>query len=166
MKKLLKRIFLVMPLAVLIVAGCATTDKNQPPPPAEPPMEAMAPTGPAPVMEPEPETIVLRGVNFDTDEDTLKPQAIPILDNAVNVINQYPDRHFGIQGHTDSRASDAHNDDLSLRRAQRVRDYLVSHGVDSEQLYVSSYGERVPVASNTTDAGMAENRRVEIIPLP
>ena len=165
MNKLQIRNYLLSLLAALALAGCATADKNQPPPPAEPPMEAK-PVGPAPVMEPEPETIVLKGVNFDTDKDTLKPEAVSILDHAVNVINQHPDRKFGIQGHTDDRASHAHNDDLSLRRAQRVNDYLVSHGVNADQLYVSSYGERVPVASNSSEAGMAENRRVEIIPLP
>jgi len=159
---------LISSLAGLMLAGCAMdSDKNQPPPPVAPPVEAAAPAPvpePAPTPAPKPEKIVLEGVNFDFDKDTLKPSAIDILDHAVTVIQQYPEMTFNISGHTDSTGSDQYNDDLSLRRAKAVRDYLLQHGVASGRLDVSSYGEKNPVADNATKEGRARNRRVEIAP--
>ena len=111
-----------------------------------------------------PETIVLEGVNFDFDKATLKPEAVDILDHAVTVIQRYPDKRFSISGHTDNYGSDQYNEDLAQRRSSTVRDYLVQHGVESSRLDVSSYGERMPVADNTSKQGRAKNRRVEIAP--
>jgi OOP family OmpA-OmpF porin len=111
-----------------------------------------------------PEKIVIEGVNFDFDKDTLKPRATGILDHAVTVIQQNPEMQFSISGYTDSTGSDQYNDGLSLRRANAVRNYLVQHGVTSNRLDVSSYGERNPVADNATKEGRARNRRVEIDP--
>ena len=119
---------------------------------------------PAPAPEPKPEKIVIEGVNFDFDKDTLKPRATDILDHAVSVIQQHPDMQFSISGYTDSTGSDQYNEDLARRRANAVRDYLVQHGVASGRLDVSSYGERNPVADNATKEGRARNRRVEIDP--
>ena len=172
MKKLMKQMFLTSSLVGLMLTGCATmdNDKNQPPPPVAPPVESAAPAPapapePAPVPEPIPETIVLEGVNFDFDKDTLKPMAREILDHAVTVLQQHPGMRFSISGHTDSIGSDQYNDGLSLRRANAVRDYLVQHGVASGRLDVSSHGEMNPVADNATAEGRAMNRRVEIAPL-
>ena len=168
-KKLMKRMFLTSPLVVLMLTSCSTmNDKNKPPPPVAPPVEAAAPAPtpePAPVPEPKPEIIVIEGVNFDFDKDTLKPRATETLDHAVTVIQQHPDMRFSISGHTDSIGSDQYNDGLSLRRANAVRNYLVQHGVASNRLDVSSHGERISVADNATAAGRAKNRRVEIAPL-
>ncbi len=168
--KLIKRMFLTSPLVALMLTGCTPmVDKNQPPPPAAPPSETMylpqdkfvPPSAPEPMM---PETIVLEGVNFDFDKATLKPQAVDILDHAVTVIQRYPDKRFSISGHTDSYGTDEYNEGLAQRRANAVRNYLVQHGVDSSRLDVSSYGERMPVADNTSKQGRAKNRRVEIAP--
>ena len=70
-----------------------------------------------------------------------------------------------VAGHTDSMGSEAYNQGLSERRAQSVQDYLVSKGVKAQRLTAKGYGESMPVASNDTDAGRAENRRVELIVL-
>ena len=67
-----------------------------------------------------------------------------------------------IQGHTDSGGSAAFNESLSLRRAEAVRDYLVAQGVPIRRLRAVGYGERFPIASNSTPEGQAENRRVEV----
>ena len=170
MKQLIKCTLLTSPLLVLMLTGCSTMgDKNQPPPQAAAPQEYIAPAPtvavapvPAPAPMAKPEKIVIEGVNFDFDKDTLKPRATDILDHAVSVIEQNPGMRFGISGHTDSIGSDQYNDDLSVRRANAVRNYLVQHGVASNRLDVSSYGERNPVADNATKEGRAMNRRVEI----
>jgi OOP family OmpA-OmpF porin len=168
-KKLIKRMFLASPLVGLMLTGCAPmADKNQAPPPVEPPSETMylpqdkyvPPSAPAS----EPEMIVLEGVHFDFDKATLKPSAVDILDHAVNVMQRYPNHRFNLSGHTDNYGSDQYNEGLAQRRANAVRDYLVQHGVDSSRLDVSSYGERMPVADNATKQGRAKNRRVEIAP--
>jgi outer membrane protein OmpA-like peptidoglycan-associated protein len=71
-----------------------------------------------------------------------------------------------VAGHTDSIGSDAYNDQLSQRRAQAVASYLTSRGVNSQRLMTVGGGERYPVASNDTEAGRAQNRRVEISVMP
>jgi OOP family OmpA-OmpF porin len=166
MKQLIKRMLLTPPLVVLMLSGCTTMqDKNQPPPQAAAPKATIAPAPAmviAPAPAPKPEKIVLEGVHFNFDKDTLKPSGAGILDHAVTVIKQNPDMRFNIGGHTDSVGSDQYNEGLAQRRANTVRNYLVQHGVASNRLDVSSYGERNPVASNTTAEGRAENRRVEI----
>jgi len=169
MKIIMIRMFLILPLAGLIFTGCAMGgDKNQPPVAVAPPVQAAPapppPPEPAYVPEPEPEKIVLDGVNFDFDKSTLKPRATAILDHAVNVMKQHPDRKFSIEGHTDSIGSDQYNEGLAQRRVDAVRNYLVQHGIASHRIDVSSYGERNPVASNETEEGRARNRRVEIDP--
>jgi OOP family OmpA-OmpF porin len=68
-----------------------------------------------------------------------------------------------VEGHTDSRGTEAYNDALSLRRANTVSEYLAEHGVDAGRLSVVGYGESKPVASNDTDDGRAQNRRVELL---
>jgi OOP family OmpA-OmpF porin len=65
-----------------------------------------------------------------------------------------------LQGHTDSRGADAYNLELSQRRADSVRDYLISQGLDARRLQARGYGETQPIADNATKAGQAENRRV------
>jgi len=122
---------------------------------------APVPAAPAPV--PVTETVVLKGVNFCFDCDTLSSEARQILDaNAMALINQRANATFEVAGHTDSIGSDAYNLRLSQRRADSVRSYLVQQGVDANRMSAVGYGESQPVADNGTEAGRAENRRVEL----
>jgi len=106
--------------------------------------------------------LILEGVNFETDSEKLTEDSRDTLDRVAESLRAYPDTRVEIGGHTDSRNSDAYNLDLSRRRAESVRTYLVSHGVSAEQLETKGYGESKPIASNKTVEGMAKNRRVEL----
>jgi len=106
--------------------------------------------------------VSLQGVHFASDSATLTSEAKSILDGALGAINANPSSNLTVEGHTDSRASDSYNLDLSQRRAQSVVDYLVSRGVSSSRLSPVGEGEAYPVASNDTKEGRYQNRRVEI----
>jgi len=86
------------------------------------------------------------------------------VDGGVTVMKDKPSMKVSVEGHTDSIGSDAYNQKLSERRAQAVRDYMVSQGIDAARISVKGWGKTTPIASNKTEAGRAENRRVEIIP--
>jgi OOP family OmpA-OmpF porin len=103
--------------------------------------------------------IKLPGVVFDTASADLRPESYPILDGAAEVLKRYPDLRIEVAGHTDSRSSDAYNLNLSNRRAATVAKYLADKGV-TNTLSSRGYGERQPIASNKTDEGMQQNRRV------
>lgn len=118
---------------------------------------------------PVPLTIDLRGVNFDFDRDTLRPDAVVILDEAVAILQKYPLLRFEVAGHTDAVGSDGYNQELSQRRAQVVFDYLSSRGIDSGRMVgPSGYGEARPIAPNQNadgsddPDGRARNRRTEL----
>jgi len=106
--------------------------------------------------------VSLKGVHFASDSATLTSEAKSILDNALAAINANPSSQLTVEGHTDSRASDSYNLDLSQRRAQSVVDYLVSIGVSASRLNPVGKGESSPVASNDTREGRHQNRRVEV----
>lgn len=99
-------------------------------------------------------------VSFETGSATINPQMRPVLDEVGRGMD--PNIRVTVVGHTDSTGSDAVNDPLSLDRAQSVRDYLSTHGVNARQITVSGRGSREPVATNGSDVGRAQNRRVEI----
>jgi OOP family OmpA-OmpF porin len=109
--------------------------------------------------------ISLDGVYFDFDKSTLKPEAIAVLNQAAALLDKHERVVVEVAGHTDSVGTEAYNQALSMRRADAVKDYLVSKGVKASRLSAKGYGESQPVASNDTDAGRAENRRVELIVL-
>ena len=109
-----------------------------------------------------PKVMNLKGVNFDNDQASLRPEAIAILDEATAVLKRYPGMKVEVAGHTDSRSSNRHNLDLSQRRAKAVMDYFVGKGVDANRLAAKGYGEGQPLADNTTAEGRAKNRRVEL----
>jgi OOP family OmpA-OmpF porin len=112
-----------------------------------------------------PVTVVidLRGVNFDFDKDTLRPDAIAILDQAVDVLRRNPQLRVEVAGHTDSIGTDAYNQDLSQRRAAVVYQYLTNAGIDSSRLAgPNGYGESRPIDTNETREGRARNRRTEL----
>ena len=109
--------------------------------------------------------ILLRGVNFHYDTANLTDEAMAILDSVALTLLNFPEIRLEVAGHTDSSGDDAYNLDLSQQRSEAVRSYLTSKGVHTEVLGAHGYGEERPVASNTTAAGRAENRRVELIRL-
>lgn len=107
------------------------------------------------------QTIVLRGVNFEYNKDQLTLNAQGVLDAILPGLVSQPKLTLEIGGHTDSKGADGYNLSLSKRRAASVRKYLISKGVAAERLAAVGYGEKKPIADNKTDAGRAENRRVE-----
>lgn len=104
---------------------------------------------------------VLVGVNFDFNKASLKSESYPILFHAVQVLLMNPDMRVEIQGYTDNIGSEEYNMKLGEKRAQSVKDYLVSRGVSADRLTTRSFGESQPIADNKTAAGRAINRRVE-----
>ena len=101
-------------------------------------------------------------ISFDTNSATIKPPMRAVLDPFVNSLRDDPNARLTIVGHTDSTGSDAVNNPLSVERAQSVRDYLAARGVSPTRIATMGRGEHEPVADNTTEAGRARNRRVEI----
>ena len=101
-------------------------------------------------------------VLFATDSDVLRPMAIERLRPLAGYLRANPGVRVAIDGHTDSRGSDAHNQDLSERRAQSVREALDDMGVTRARFRVQGHGESNPVATNATAEGMRLNRRVEV----
>ncbi len=131
--------------------------------PAEAPA-ATAKPAPAYVAEPAPapRQLVLKGVNFDYNKATLTQADRAIIDQNVADLKKWEDVIIVISGHTDSRGSEKYNLDLSLRRAQAVRDYLISQGIPANRLIARGYGEAKPIADNNTKEGRHKNRRVEL----
>ena len=98
--------------------------------------------------------------SFDAGRSNVKPEMRPVLDQFAQGLD--PNMRVRVIGHTDSTASDAVNNPLSIDRAQSVRDYLIGRGVGSTRIETSGRGEHEPVADNSSEAGRAKNRRVEI----
>jgi outer membrane protein OmpA-like peptidoglycan-associated protein len=107
--------------------------------------------------------LTLGDVLFETGKATLRPGALRNLYPLVTFLQKYPERRVVIEGHTDSVGSDAYNLDLSQRRAESVRDFLLQNGVNAAQMSTHGYGKASPVASNDTAEGRQQNRRVELI---
>ena len=101
-------------------------------------------------------------VLFATDSARLRPGAVGKLRALSDYLRDNPGVRVAIDGHTDSRGTDAHNDALSLRRADAVRAAFDDMGVTRARFSVKGFGERQPVATNATPQGMRQNRRVEI----
>ncbi len=100
------------------------------------------------------------GVLFDTNSSDIKSIYHPLFTNAIKVLNMNPGLTVEVQGHTDSRGSDAYNMALSQRRAESVKSELVSQGISGDRLTTKGFGESSPVAPNDTASGRAQNRRV------
>lgn len=110
------------------------------------------------------EISIRRQVNFATDSADILPDSIPLLTEIADVLLRHPEiRRVEIQGHTDNRGGREHNMDLSQRRAEAVRDWLVAAGVDAGRLEARGYGDTDPVAPNLTAANRARNRRVAFV---
>ncbi len=143
--------------------------KAAPPAPApavRPPAPASKPPAPAPkpaARTPVTEKVTL-GVDtfFDFDKAVLKAEGKALLDNLVGKLKAVNLEVIIAIGHTDSIGSNAYNKKLSLRRAEAVKAYLVSKGIEPNRVYTEGKGESQPMASNKTKEGRAKNRRVEI----
>lgn len=139
-------------LAGLQLGWTFAPEPVEPPPPPPPPP-------PAPVAK---RRIILRGVNFDFDKSNIRPDARPVLDEAIRTLKEEPNIRVRIEGHTDSIGTEQYNERLSQRRAESVRAYLIDGGIAPSRLEAVGFGERDPVASNDTADGRAQNRRAEL----
>lgn len=101
-------------------------------------------------------------VSFDTNSYEVKPSFAPVLDQVAQSMTDNPELVAQVVGHTDSTGSPAYNQTLSQNRAQSVAGYLVQHGVAANRLAAEGRGQTQPIADNSTEAGRAQNRRVEI----
>ncbi len=106
------------------------------------------------------------GVTFDFDSSDLTMSARDALNDVASILNQYTDTRVNISGHTDSTGNADYNQRLSERRAESVGNYLAQSGVSRNRLAMRGYGQTQPVASNATEQGRAQNRRVEITLTP
>ena len=102
------------------------------------------------------------GISFDFNSAAVKPEFRPVLDQVAQTLASYQSTFVDISGHTDSIGSDAVNQRLSEQRAKAVADYLGYQGVNAARVATRGFGKTYPIASNDTEQGRAENRRVEI----
>ena len=122
-------------------------------------------TVPGATVERQGEGIVVKfdsGILFDTDRADLKPAAKTNLASLATSLQNNPQTNILIVGHTDNTGGDAHNMDLSVRRAQAVKAYITANSVAASRLTVQGKGESEPIADNTTLDGRTQNRRVEV----
>lgn len=135
------------------------------PAPVAAPAPAPAPAAkPAPAPQPPAATKVTYAADafFDFDKAVLKPEGKAKLDDLVQKVKGINLEVIIAVGHTDSIGTDRYNQKLSVRRAEAVKAYLVSKGIEKNRVYTEGKGEKQPVADNKTAAGRAKNRRVEI----
>ncbi len=142
------------------------------PAPAVPaPAPAPAPAAPAPAVKPPApaapkpvtEKVTLAAdVFFDFDKSVLKPEGKAKLDDLIGKLKAVALEVIIAIGHTDSIGSDSYNQKLSVRRAEAVKAYMVSKGIEPNRIYTEGKGEKQPIADNRTAQGRAKNRRVEI----
>ena len=150
---------LLASIGVVIPLGA----KAAPPPPPAP---EVAPPPPPPPPAPAPVTIDLNGVNFNFDKATLRPDAVEILNTAVEILKRYPELRVEVAGHTDQCGKDTYNQALSERRAKAVYDYLTSNGIDAGRLAGPvGYGESRPLedlGQKLPGCKSDKNRRTEL----
>lgn len=107
--------------------------------------------------------IALYGIHFETGKATILPDSEGVLGEITKMLQQNPDVKVSVEGHTDNVGSAAANQALSEKRAQAVVAWLSSHGIDAARLKAKGWGQTKPVDDNSTDAGRAKNRRVELV---
>jgi OmpA-OmpF porin, OOP family len=174
-----RNVFLVL-VAVAFAGACATTEEPKPAPKPEPvpapvpkpePKPAPPPPPPAPKPEPKPEAkpkpvaekvTFAADVLFDFDKSVIKPEGRSKLDDLSSKMKGINLEVVIAIGHADSIGSDEYNQRLSVRRAESVKAYLTSKGIEPNRVYTEGKGEKQPVASNKTGDGRAKNRRTEI----
>jgi outer membrane protein OmpA-like peptidoglycan-associated protein len=110
--------------------------------------------------------VVTRGIFFDVASDRIRPESTPTLEEIGDMLQDYPELRIAIEGHTDSDGDDSYNQELSQRRAEAVRQFLIdTYEIDSGRLQAEGLGESVPVGDNATAEGKQQNRRVELVRL-
>jgi outer membrane protein OmpA-like peptidoglycan-associated protein len=124
-------------------------------PPPLPPEQA------APEAEPEPQGLVLEGILFETGSAIIEAESFPRLDRVVEYMTYMTSVRIRIGGHTDNVGNPRRNQQLSQTRAEAVREYLIQHEIDGSRVEAVGYGDTRPVASNDTEAGRAQNRRID-----
>lgn len=107
--------------------------------------------------------VALHGILFDTGKDVIKPESEPLLAEVVKLLGDNADLKLSIEGHTDNEGNPKSNLTLSQKRADSVKTYLVRKGVNQSRLKSKGWGDTKPVADNRTEAGRAQNRRVELV---
>ena len=105
---------------------------------------------------------IIQGINFDYDKSDIKPEYHERLQTGVRILKDNPTMKVEIQGHTDSKGSDAYNQALSERRAEAVKNYIVAAGIDASRVSSRGFGEKKPITTNETAEGRAKNRRIEV----
>jgi outer membrane protein OmpA-like peptidoglycan-associated protein len=141
--------------------GYLLAQEPAPPPPPPPPA---APPPPPPPPPPVQERIILRGVHFDFNKYNIRPDAVPILDEAAEILGKHPGVTIDVDGYCDIIGGVAYNQRLSERRANSVARYLEDKGIAANRLVTHGYGKTHFVATNATAEGRAQNRRVELVP--
>jgi outer membrane protein OmpA-like peptidoglycan-associated protein len=106
---------------------------------------------------------VLYGNNFDFNSDKIRDESRPTLDKVVAILKSHSDWRISIEGHTDNIGGESFNQTLSEKRAAAVNNYLINAGIDAARLSANGLGLSRPVAANDTEAGRAQNRRVELM---
>jgi OOP family OmpA-OmpF porin len=174
---MIKNVFMLL-VAAAFAVGCATTEEPKPAPqPAPAPAPTPAPTPqpappppapkPAPAPKPKPKPVAEKitfaaDVLFDFDKSVIKPEGKSKLDDLASKIKGINLEVVIAIGHADWVGTDEYNQKLSVRRAESVKAYLVSKGIEPNRVYTEGKGEKQPVADNKTREGRAKNRRTEI----
>lgn len=141
--------------------------KPEPEPVKPEPTPAPIPTPPAPTPPPKPREIMsLRNAYFDFNKFELTGHGKDTLGVIVQFLQTHADSRIEVQGHTDSRGTEVYNQKLSLRRANAVKEFLVSQGIAESRIATKGLGESEPVADNKTEAGRSKNRRVVVFEMP
>jgi len=169
MNKTIIHTILLTLFGALIVTGCATTqtadivsDSNKEPSPSvtqsDPPVDPVIEIKPAKTTQ---RPITLEQIRFSYDQATLSEQARNTLTANATILQLDPELKVSIEGHCDDRGSDEYNLSLGERRAQSVRAYLVSLGIEPQRLTTISYGEEKPLDTANNEMAWAKNRRAE-----
>ena len=109
---------------------------------------------------------MIKGILFASGKADIKPASLPLLDDAVQVLQQYPALKIRISGHTDDKGKRDFNVQLSSDRAAAVKTYLLSKGITDDRIQTRGAGPDEPIADNKTSAGRQQNRRIEFELLP
>lgn len=106
----------------------------------------------------------IEGLVFEPDRDRMRPVSYAELDRIADVLRRHPEANIEIQGHRDENPGESVRAvDITKKRAEAVRKYLIKQGIPPSMLYAQGYGESVPIASNRTSKGRLQNRRVELV---